>query len=99
MCYTIHYLKSQNMLTTRKKLNAIKPVQLHDKDTGSAEAQIAILTRRIVELTGHLKTHKKDNHSRRGLIQMVADRRAHLKYLQNNHKARYTAVAKELGLK
>lgn len=87
------------MLTTRKKLNAIKPVQLHDKDTGSAEAQIAILSRRIEELTGHLKTHKKDNHSRRGLIQMVADRRSHLKYLQNNHKARYSAVTKQLGLK
>ena len=89
----------KNMLTTRKKQNAIKAVQLHDTDTGSAEAQISILSRRIEELTNHLKTHKKDNHSRRGLIQMVADRRVHLKYLATNHKARYEAVAKTLGVK
>jgi len=87
------------MLSPRKKINAIKPVQLHATDTGSPEAQIAILSRRIEELTGHLKTHKKDNHSRRGLIQMVADRRSHLKYLSKNHKSRYTTVAKEFGLK
>ncbi|MGI9118159.1 MAG: 30S ribosomal protein S15, partial [Minisyncoccia bacterium] len=68
------------MLTTKKKQNVIKKVQLHDTDTGSSPAQIAILSARIDELSGHLKKHKKDNHSRRGLIKMVADRRAHLKY-------------------
>jgi small subunit ribosomal protein S15 len=87
------------MLTPRKKLNAIKPVQKHATDTGSAPAQVAILSRRIEELTNHLKMHKKDNHSRRGLIQMVADRRSHLKYLAKNDKAGYGIVTKQFGLK
>ncbi|MEN9852318.1 MAG: ribosomal protein small subunit ribosomal protein [Candidatus Parcubacteria bacterium] len=87
------------MLTPRKKVNAIKPVQKHATDTGSAPVQIAILSRRIEELTNHLKTHKKDNHSRRGLIQMVADRRSHLKYLAKNDKAGYGIVTKQFGLK
>lgn len=87
------------MLTKRKKANAIKDVQMHDKDTGSAESQIAILSRRIEEVTSHLKTHKKDNHSRRGLIQMVADRRAHLKYLSKNKPERHKTVVKKLGLR
>ena len=69
------------MLSTRKKANAIKLVAKHDTDTGSAPVQISILSKRIEELTVHLKTNKKDNHSRRGLIQMVADRRKHIKYL------------------
>lgn len=87
------------MLTKRKKANAIKEVQMHDTDTGSAGAQIAILTRRIEEVTNHLKTHKKDNHSRRGLIQMVADRRSHLKYLEKNQPDTHKKVAKKLGLR
>lgn len=87
------------MLTTRKKANAIKTVQIHDTDTGSPEVQISILSKKITELTDHLKVHKKDNHSRRGLIQMVADRRTHLKYLEANNKKRYTAVVTKLGLK
>lgn len=87
------------MLTTRKKANAIKATQIHTTDTGSPEVQISILSRRIDELTSHLKTHKKDNHSRRGLIQMVADRRTHLKYLQENHTKRHKEVTKKLGLK
>lgn len=82
------------MLTTKKKQNVIKKVQLHDTDTGSSPAQIAILSARIDELSGHLKKHKKDNHSRRGLIKMVADRRAHLKYLEKNDKARYDQMIK-----
>jgi len=82
------------MLTTKKKQNAIKKVQLHDTDTGSSPAQIAILSARIDELSGHLKKHKKDNHSRRGLIKMVADRRSHLKYLEKNDKARYDQMIK-----
>ncbi len=87
------------MLTKRKKANAIKEVQLHDTDTGSAEAQVALLTRKIEEVTSHLKTHKKDNHSRRGLIQMVADRRKHLKYLEKNKPESLKKVAKTLGLR
>ena len=82
------------MLTTKKKQNVIKKVQLHDTDTGSSPAQIAILSARIDELSGHLKKHKKDNHSRRGLIKMVADRRSHLKYLEENDKARYDQMRK-----
>lgn len=87
------------MLTKRKKANAIKEVQLHDTDTGSAASQIALLTRKIEEVTTHLKTHKKDNHSRRGLIQMVADRRKHLKYLEKNNPESLKKVAKTLGLR
>lgn len=87
------------MLSPRKKATAIKSAQIHDTDTGSAEVQIALLSKKITELTGHLKTHKKDNHSRRGLIQMVADRRSHLKYLENTSKARFNAIAKKFGLK
>jgi small subunit ribosomal protein S15 len=87
------------MLTKRKKANAIKDVQMHASDTGSAESQIAILSRRIEEVTDHLKTHKKDNHSRRGLIQMVADRRAHLKYLSKNKPERHKVVVNKLGLR
>lgn len=87
------------MLTARKKATAIKNVQIHEKDTGSPEVQISILSKKITELTDHLKVHKKDNHSRRGLIQMVADRRSHLKYLENSNKKRYTALVTKLGLK
>jgi small subunit ribosomal protein S15 len=87
------------MLSARKKATAIKNVQIHEKDTGSPEVQVSLLTKKITELTNHLKTHKKDNHSRRGLIQMVADRRTHLKYLEANNKKRYTAVVTKLGLK
>lgn len=87
------------MLTARKKANAIKATQTHAKDTGSPEVQISILSKRIDELTDHLKVHKKDNSSRRGLIQMVADRRTHLKYLQESFPKRYKAVAIKLGLK
>jgi len=84
------------MLTTKKKQNIIKKSQLHDKDTGSPEVQIALLSKRIDELAGHLKSHKKDNSSRRGLIKMVADRRTHLKYLEKNDKGRYEKEFKKI---
>jgi len=87
------------MLTTRQKLNVIKPVQMHDKDTGSAASQVALLSRRIDELTLHLKTHVKDNHSRRGLINMVSQRRRLLSYLSTNSPRSYNSVVKKLGLK
>ena len=87
------------MLSTRKKATAIKTAQIHDTDTGSPEVQVSLLSKKITELTNHLKVHKKDNHSRRGLIQMVADRRTHLKYLEANNKKRYTSIVTKLGLK
>jgi small subunit ribosomal protein S15 len=84
------------MLTTKKKQNIIKKNQLHDKDTGSPEVQIAILSKRIDELASHLKEHKKDNHSRRGLIKMVSDRRKHLKYLEKTDKKRHDSEVKKI---
>ena len=87
------------MLTKRKKANAMKSVQRHDNDTGSPETQVAILTRRIEELASHLKKNHKDKHSRRGLLGLVADRRRHLKYLENVNKRSYNALVKKLGLK
>lgn len=87
------------MLTKRKKTAVIKDSAVHEKDTGSPEVQIALLTKRIDELTGHLKKHLKDKHSRRGLLQMVADRRTHLKYLEGKNKKRYNALVRKLSLK
>jgi small subunit ribosomal protein S15 len=87
------------MLTTKKKAAVMKDSARHDKDTGSPDVQVAILTRRIEDLTKHLKKNAKDVHSRRGLLQMVADRRSHLRYLETNDKRRYNAVVKKLGLK
>jgi|TARA_B100001964_G_C13683306_1_gene358495 small subunit ribosomal protein S15 len=87
------------MLTAKQKGNIIKKFQTHDKDTGSSEVQIAMLTKKINELAKHLKTHMKDNHSRRGLLQMVASRRSHLKYLEKINKRRFNALAKSLSLK
>jgi small subunit ribosomal protein S15 len=87
------------MLTKRVKTSVIKNAAIHDTDTGSADVQIALLTRKIDELTAHLKKNQKDFHSRRGLLQMVADRRAHLRYLEKNDKRRYNALIKKLGLK
>lgn len=87
------------MLTKQKKGKLIATHRIHETDTGSPEVQISILTKRIEELTKHLKEHNKDNHSRRGLLQMVADRRSHLKYLEKKNPKRYDAVVKKLKLK
>lgn len=87
------------MITVKQKQNIIKKVQIHKTDTGSPEAQVAILSKRIDELTSHLKKNNKDTHSRRGLLQMVADRRTHLNYLKRKDKSRYETLAKTLGLK
>ncbi|MCX8513671.1 MAG: 30S ribosomal protein S15 [Candidatus Pacebacteria bacterium] len=86
------------MLTTRKKNKIIKETQIHPTDTGSPEVQIAILSRRIDELANHLKKNKKDNHSRRGLVQMVMDRKNHLKYLESKSSKRYKSIKETLGL-
>jgi small subunit ribosomal protein S15 len=86
------------MLAKAKKQKVIKRAQTHEKDTGSAEVQVAVLSTQIDELAKHLKKHKKDNHSRRGLIKMVADRRAHLKYLERKDKPRHDALVKKMEL-
>jgi len=86
------------MLTTKKKQAIIKKNQIHEKDTGSSEVQVAVLSTQIEELAKHLKKHKKDNTSRRGLIKMVADRRNHLKYLERKDKTRYNALMKKMNL-
>lgn len=87
------------MLTKTKKQKVIKGSQTHDKDTGSPEVQVSLLTERIEELAKHLKKNKKDKHSRRGLLGMVAERRAHLNYLAKNDPKRYKAITKKLDLK
>lgn len=87
------------MLTKRKKHNEISKASRHDTDTGSPEVQVAILTRRIEELSAHLDKNRKDKSSRRGLLGLVADRRKHLKYLEETNKRAYSALTKKLGLK
>ena len=87
------------MLTKQKKKNEIKKGRRHDDDTGSPEVQVAILTRRIEELSAHLDKNRKDKSSRRGLLGLVADRRKHLKYLEATNKRSYNALTKKLGLK
>lgn len=81
------------------KTKVIADMQRSKKDTGSPEVQIGILTERIKQLTEHLKTHKKDNHSRRGLLQMVGKRKKLLTYLRNNDLTSYNSVIKKLGLR
>jgi len=82
-----------------KKQAIIAAYRLHESDTGSPEVQIALLTTRIQELTEHLKQHKKDHHSRRGLLKMVGHRRALLNYLKAKDNERYHAVIQRLGLR
>lgn len=87
------------MLETERKQEIIDRFKKHESDTGSPEVQIAILTERIEVLTEHLKFHKKDHHSRRGLLKMVGQRRRLLNYLQKNDVERYRGLVKELGLR
>lgn len=87
------------MISKTKKQKIIKESGVHDKDTGSPEVQISILTRRIEELASHLKKNQKDNHSRRGLLSMVSERQSHMNYLQKKSVKRYTALMKKLNLK
>lgn len=87
------------MISKTKKAKVIKEAQIHDKDTGSAAVQISILTKRIEELAAHLKKNAKDNHSRRGLLAMVAGRQAHIKYLEKKSPRQALALQKKLGLK
>ena len=82
-----------------KKKEIIESYKIHDHDTGSPEVQIALLTERIVYLTEHFKTHKKDHHSRRGLLKLVAQRKKLINYLKSSDKSRYEKVLERLGLR
>lgn len=87
------------MITSEKKQELIQVHRRHEGDTGSPEVQIAILTDRINELTVHLKEHKKDHHSRRGLLKMVGKRRSLLNYLKNTDLLRYREILVKLNLR
>ena len=86
-------------ITPERKQELIAKFGLKEGDTGSPEVQVAILTSRIETLTEHFKSHKKDNHSRRGLIKMVNQRRKLLDYVKGKDQSRYEALIKELGLR
>ena len=86
-------------LVKEVKTELVKGFQQHDKDTGSPEVQIAILTNRITYLTEHFKLHKKDHHSRRGLLALVGRRRRLLDYLRKVEEARYRAILERLGIR
>jgi len=86
-------------LKTKQKAKIIQDVKIHDKDTGSTEVQVALVSEQIEKLTLHLKKHPKDTHSRKGLITMVMDRKKLLSYLKSADEKRYSALAKKLGIK
>lgn len=87
------------MLKTQKKSKIIEKHKRHESDTGSEEVQVALLTEEIKELLLHLKKHKKDFHSKRGLLKMVSRRRSLLNYLKDENTRRYNKIIKTLGLK
>ena len=87
------------MITSEKKLAAIKSAQVHDKDTGGASAQVAVATERIKELTEHLKTNKKDFMARRGLLQLVGRRRRLLRYIAERDSQAYLDLIQKLGIR
>ena len=86
-------------MTKEKKQEIISTYKREENDTGSPEVQVALLTERINELTEHLKVHKKDNHSRRGLLKMVGKRRNLLNYLEKNDVEKYREIVEKLGLR
>jgi small subunit ribosomal protein S15 len=86
-------------LNTERKEEIIRQFARHDQDTGSPEVQIAILTERIRQLTEHLKVHKHDQHSRRGLLKLVGQRRRHLRYISRKDPEAYRALLQSLGLR
>ncbi len=86
-------------MTAAEKTEIMQKYATHEGDTGSPEVQIAVLTKRINDLTEHLKVHKKDHHSRRGLLKMVGHRRNLLAYLQKKDIERYRSIIKELGIR
>ncbi|HEV8637198.1 MAG TPA: 30S ribosomal protein S15 [Chloroflexota bacterium] len=86
-------------LAKEQKTAAIERTRIHDTDTGSPEAQVAVLTSRINQLVEHLREHKHDHSSRRGLLKLVGARRRHLRYLASEDHARYRALIEKLGLR
>lgn len=86
-------------LAKEEKESLIQQYHIHPSDTGSPEVQIALLTTRITQLTEHLRVHKHDEHSRRGLLKMVGQRRRQLTYLKNKDAERYRAIVERLGLR
>ncbi|HMF87424.1 MAG TPA: 30S ribosomal protein S15 [Gemmatimonadaceae bacterium] len=87
------------MLTKEKKAELVSASELHPGDTGSSDVQVALLTERIRELTDHLRVHRKDHHSQRGLMMLVGQRRGLLRYLSREEPARYKALIARLGLR
>lgn len=87
------------MLETKEKEKIIEEYKLHEADTGSPEVQIALLTEEIKRLLAHLKKHKKDFHSKRGLLKQVAKRRKFLRFLKEEDEQRYKSIVKKIGLK
>ncbi len=87
------------MMLKQEKTAIMQEYATHEGDTGSPEVQIAVLTKRITDLTEHLKTHKKDHHSRRGLLKMVGHRRGLLNYLMKKDITRYRAIIEKLGIR
>jgi len=87
------------VLTNKDKKKIIDKFKIHDKDTGSSKVQIALLTKRINDLTSHFKIHPKDHHSRRGLLKMVGQRRRFLSYIKRRDPSQYKTLIQELGLR
>jgi len=87
------------VLTNTDKRKIIDKFKIHDKDTGSSKVQVALLTKRINDLTGHFKIHPKDHHSRRGLLKMVGQRRRFLNYVKRRDPSQYRELIQELGLR
>lgn len=103
-CYPASWAVARPLTLVRKYLvndtqSVVEKFGTHDKDTGSPEVQVALLTERINHLTEHLKIHKKDHHGRRGLLMMVGKRRRLLRYLQNQDVERYRSLISGLGLR
>lgn len=99
MATAVRRPREENMLTKQKKGEIISDFETHQGDTGSPEVQIALLTKRINELTEHLKVHRKDHASRRGLLKMVGTRSALLKYVSKKDVKRYQEIIGRLGLR
>ncbi len=87
------------MITKEQKATIIQELALHEGDTGSSELQVALLTERITQLTAHMREHKHDYHSQRGLLKLVGQRRRHLAYLSRTDMPRYRSVLSKLGLR
>ncbi|MCK9224485.1 MAG: 30S ribosomal protein S15 [Candidatus Muirbacterium halophilum] len=86
-------------ITKEQKTKITEEFRMHEKDTGSAEVQVAILTKRIENLRPHFATHKKDNHSKKGLIRLVNNRKKHLRYLKTKNYEKYLEIVSKLGLR